>query len=319
LKKINKKYLYIVLTIAAMLAICSFIPIQSNVTESIQFSTNSDALFRQLLRDSSWINWWPGKVEFINQKQTFANENFLYSNENILSNSFTLKTTSSYLNTVSFLQIIPEASNIVTVRLSASIDLPINPISRLAILFKSVALRASFKSILVSLSSYFTSTKHLYDVDIKETTVAFEYVTTQSKEFNKYPSVSEIYIMIEHLRNYIKKNQAEEKGYPMLYVNSFGGKQFFVQVAIPINIQLSPSEGIKSKRLLKGGQILSTEIIGGRSKIRNAIKQIEFYIQDNQHSTVAIPFEYLITNRSQEPDSSKWVTCIYYPVILKSQ
>ena len=39
---------------------------------------------------------------------------------------------------------------------------------------------------------------------------------------------------------------------------------------------------------------------------------------DNALSSPAIPFESLVTNRMQEPDTSKWVTKIYYPGFLST-
>ena len=67
--------------------------------------------------------------------------------------------------------------------------------------------------------------------------------------------------------------------------------------------------------MLGGGNILITEVKGGSNKINNAYKQIRNYISDYNRIAPAIPFESLVTDRSKEPDSSKWVTRIYYPVM----
>jgi hypothetical protein len=37
-------------------------------------------------------------------------------------------------------------------------------------------------------------------------------------------------------------------------------------------------------------------------------------MQDYGKSVVAIPFQYLVTDRLAEKDSSKWVTKIYQPI-----
>jgi hypothetical protein len=39
------------------------------------------------------------------------------------------------------------------------------------------------------------------------------------------------------------------------------------------------------------------------------------YISDYGRTIVAIPFASLITDRRLEPDSAKWVTRIYWPLI----
>jgi hypothetical protein len=67
--------------------------------------------------------------------------------------------------------------------------------------------------------------------------------------------------------------------------------------------------------MLGGGNILITEVKGGQNEITNAYKQIQNYVSDYNRSAPAIPFESLVTDRRKEPDSSKWITRIYYPVI----
>jgi hypothetical protein len=42
---------------------------------------------------------------------------------------------------------------------------------------------------------------------------------------------------------------------------------------------------------------------------------MELYISDHERVPPAIPFLSLVTNRMLEPDSSKWITLIYYPVM----
>ena len=67
--------------------------------------------------------------------------------------------------------------------------------------------------------------------------------------------------------------------------------------------------------MVKNGNILVVEVRGDQQTINEAIKQIEKYITDYQRSIIAIPFQSLITDRSKESDSTKWITKIYYPVV----
>jgi hypothetical protein len=39
------------------------------------------------------------------------------------------------------------------------------------------------------------------------------------------------------------------------------------------------------------------------------------YMKDFKLTSPAMPFELLVTNRANEPDTSKWVTKIYYPIL----
>jgi hypothetical protein len=67
--------------------------------------------------------------------------------------------------------------------------------------------------------------------------------------------------------------------------------------------------------MLGGGNILITEVKGGPASIKKAFNEMETYITDYRRTAPAIPFQSLITDRSKEPDTSKWVTKIYYPVM----
>ena len=88
-----------------------------------------------------------------------------------------------------------------------------------------------------------------------------------------------------------------------------------VRIGIPVNKKLPEKENISLKQMVKNGNILVTEVRGDQKFINEAIKQTEKYITDYQRSIIAIPFQSMITDRTKEPDSTKWITKIYYPVV----
>jgi hypothetical protein len=85
-------------------------------------------------------------------------------------------------------------------------------------------------------------------------------------------------------------------------------------VAIPVNKRIPETSQFLFRRMVPGN-ILVTEVKGGDSTIRHGIRVMENFVHDYQRTIMAIPFESLITNRMNEPDSSKWVTKIYFPVM----
>jgi hypothetical protein len=101
----------------------------------------------------------------------------------------------------------------------------------------------------------------------------------------------------------------------MLNIENTDRTNYKVQVALPVNKKLPELGDISSKQMLKDGNILTAEVIGGLNKIDGAMEQFEKYISDYQRSIIAIPFQSLITDRSKEKDSTRWVTKIYYPVV----
>ncbi len=62
------------------------------------------------------------------------------------------------------------------------------------------------------------------------------------------------------------------------------------------------------------GSFMVTEVQGGETKVQKSLEQLELYAADYKKTQMAIPFQYLVTDRIREPDSSKWITRIYLPV-----
>jgi len=311
----KKGWIFFCLIFSLLLILAITLPLQSNVNETVRFSTTSDALFRQLMHDTTWQKWWPGEVEMVNQKPTFKHDEIKYTVERVLSNAFELKASSNSQTTSLVLRLIPETNGDVTLTFATSIPLPHNPIDRISTLIFSSHLKTSYKKILTKLSNYYRLVKNLYGIDIKESNVQVEFITTQAETFSHYPSVKEIYSLIDQVKSYVRNQGGAETGLPMLHISKLNPGQFFTQIGIPTDKQLSDFKTIKSKRMLKGGHILTAEVVGNRLKIREAKKQMEFYIQDQNKVTVAISYEYLITNRVEQPDSNKWVTQLYFPII----
>lgn len=56
------------------------------------------------------------------------------------------------------------------------------------------------------------------------------------------------------------------------------------------------------------------EIKGGEGAIHNAMTQMKYYFPEHHRTAMAIPFIYLITDRTVETDTTKWVSEMYSPV-----
>jgi hypothetical protein len=89
---------------------------------------------------------------------------------------------------------------------------------------------------------------------------------------------------------------------------------FETQVAIPTNHTLK-NDGIVFARKMIPGNFLSAIVRGGEYSIRESMQQLDFYLKDHGKIQMARPFEQLITDRIMEPDTTKWLTRIYMPVV----
>jgi hypothetical protein len=119
--------------------------------------------------------------------------------------------------------------------------------------------------------------------------------------------------MINELKDYIKKKNGEQTNPPMMNVFPVSNTGFEVMIAIPTKWDL-PQEGNFRLKKMVLGNILVGEVKGGISTVINAEKQLANYVFDHGKSSPAIPFQSLVTDRLLEPDSSKWITRLNYPV-----
>lgn len=127
-----------------------------------------------------------------------------------------------------------------------------------------------------------------------------------------YPSTAEIYNQIEQLQAYITREGAHATNSPMLHVQSTA-RGYEAQVAIPTD-RLLPGSGAISYRRMVMGNILEAAVRGGQSTVEEGLRQLENYVDDHGLISPAIPFALLVTDRTKESDTAKWITRIYYPV-----
>jgi len=156
--------------------------------------------------------------------------------------------------------------------------------------------------------------KNIYHLDIKHRLVMDTVMMSTREKFKKYPSTEDIYKMIEKVKKHIRKFNGRETNFPMLNVNVHNDSSYEAMVAIPVDHSLPDQGNIFLKRMLYQGNILEAEVKGGALRISQGFSDFKNYIMDNGKTPAAIPFEMLITNRSKEPDTSKWVTKLFYPI-----
>ena len=154
--------------------------------------------------------------------------------------------------------------------------------------------------------------ENVYGMRIDQVQVKDTILMTTKISSDQYPSTSRIYDLIGGIKNYISVNNGKETNFPMLHVWQDSGL-FHTTVAIPIYRKIPENKTYSIKRMVPG-KILVSEVTGGVYRTREALRQLGLFISDNSLSSPAIPFESLITDRMKEPDTSKWITKIYYPV-----
>ena len=298
----------LVLLVAFLLAaVYLFIPRKIKIEATVSLNAAMPGVSRILSNDSNWKKWWPGKTPFVYNEQTYAvNENFF--------NVFDIDIYSDKDTIDSRMELILVNANTMTIMWDAEQLSSNDPFKRVELYRYAKQTERNMNGILDHLKTFLQKKENIYGFNIKETLVNDSALITTRRQFDHYPDPQEIDSMIQSLKKYISQNNAMEKNLPMLNVFVLGNSRYEAMTAIPVDKALPKTSEFAPKFLLKGGNILEAEIQGGRYTIEKALKEVEHYRADHKFDSPAIPYQLLVTDRARQPDTTKWVTRIYYPV-----
>ena len=188
-----------------------------------------------------------------------------------------------------------------------------NPFKRIASYQQATELKDNFNEILQKFKSYAENTANIYGYNIQQTSTADTLLMAARGTAGAYPSIQEVYKLVNQLKDYINAHGAQQTGDPMLNVTPTTN-QFQFQVAVPVNKMLPDKGNIFSRRMVPGN-FMMLEAKGGPKTVDHAMRQLQQYAVDYQRTSMAIPFQVMITDRLKEQDTAKWITRIYYPVM----
>jgi len=311
------KRIFVIVIVAVLLLFLTgyaLIPRKLSISSASSFSANRESVYRFLTNDSNWHKWWPGTVSDAT-KGFFQFSGYQFQIEKVLYDVIQLKLGDNTFSSLSSLEIIPYSVDSIAVRLSTELVSGANPLSRFSTYFRARKIKRALDSIVLAIRKYTGNLKNIYGILVKKEKVQFQHLLSTKRSFSHYPTTADVYAMIDELRSYTHKSGALEVLPPMLNIQMIDSTRYSAQVGLPIDRDLPQEEDIASKWMMKGGNILEGEVTGGQDHIDEAGRQMEMYIRDYQRTIIAIPFQMLITDRRKEPDSTRWITRIYYPVV----
>lgn len=293
------------------------IPGVIHISDDKGLPVTQGGIFRNLVENNDWSKWWPGKTVDISNKlsQHYAYQNFNYIITNKTINTIEMGITNTRLNARSVMTIVPTHLDSVKIYWEAVLPTSYNPVKRLQIYFAARSLEQDIKKLLRTVQTYFSKQENVYGIDIKYDHVKDSFLISTFENSKTYPTTDRIYKMIDELKKYAVSKSATITGNPMLNISSSDNSNWTTRVAIPVDRRLESTGNISYKWMLGGGNILITEVKGDQSVVNKALEQLNNYVNDFRRIPPAIPFQSLVTDRSKEPDSTKWITKIYFPIM----
>ena len=304
-----KKIVASLLTVSA-LAIAGayvFIPSTIRISSLSESSKDIKPAYRYLVNGENWPKWWPGMKPF-----QYNNMSFHITKKKL--NSFEIQLLYKKDTIITTLEMIPLNSDSTAYTWSCKIESSKNPFKRWMQYFNATQIKKSLDFLTGSLKNYLENDENIYGFKVQKIKVTDSVLISTRSTFDHYPDTEEIGKIVQRLKDYIQKEKAIEKNYPMLNVHQLSTDKYEAMVAIATERLLPATSDFAPKLILKGGNILEAGFKGGPYAIKKGFEEFENYKDDKKFVSPAIPYQLMITDRAKEKDTANWITKFYYPV-----
>lgn len=299
--------LFMVLISLATVSAYIFIPRKIKIGAIAKNSMNIKPAYRYLVNTENWPKWWPGATPFHHSSMVFKITKTTLS-------GFEIRLFYKKDSLPTVLQIIPLEVDSTAYTWSCEMESSKNPFKRWLQYFGAIKIKRSFEVLTDHLKNHLDKEENIYGFTVQRVKVTDSVLISTRTIFDHYPHTEEIGIMVEKLKDYITKEKAFAKNYPMLNIHQSGTDTYEAMVAIATDRLLTSTPDFSPKLVLKGGNILEAEIRGGPSVIQEGFEEFQNYKREKGFESPAIPYQLMITDRVKEKDTLKWITKFYYPV-----
>ena len=294
-----------------------FIPRNIVISKVTLINCNIDGASRIVLQPTNWQKWTNAAKPFAaNSTATgnlFTYNGTSYEITKLLHNSIDVVIKSKNFRTNSVIRLFPLSDDSIAVQWKTEIITGFNPFERIQLYRQAISIKKDMTDILANLRSFLENKKNVYHISIQKTSTIDTVMVATKSVSAVYPATQIIYDKIKFLQDYISAKGATQTGAPMVNITKPGNGQYQCMVAVPTNTALPEEQNIFVRKMVRGN-FLVTEVKGGENTVNEAMNNMQLYISDYKKTSMAIPFQSLLTDRSKEPDSSKWITKIYFPI-----
>ena len=319
MKKVFIAIIIVLILLLGVGGIYVYIPSTLTVSANSTLHGTVTGSSRALLQKEKWKTFWAGKKELTPNGAITVNDLFIYNEDTfriakLLQNALAITISSGTTRVNSMLRVLPAGRDSVGINWTYNDTTSNNPINRLKQYQQAVTTKKNMDAVLQHITQFLSTNKNVYGISIEQTTTHDTTLISIYSILNKYPTTDDIYALVKKLQAYIDANKALQTGSPMLNITQLDSQRYKVRVALPTNKILNEQGNISYNRMIPG-DFLSTTITGGSATVDNACRQMQYYFEDYKRTAMAIPFQVLVTDRSKEADTSKWITKLYFPVM----
>lgn len=287
------------------------LPKEQRFSSSVTFDSPLEAPTRLVSAPARWKNWWPGQM--VNDS-VYQYQQMEFHIRKILLNGFQSQVQAGKLPMTADLNFFVAGSLSVQFNIQVLATFSSNPFVKAMQYLSWSKTKQSVTAFMEQIERNFTDTGKVYGCSIERQQLVHTSYVSLKQSFNYHPSVTGIDSLVQELKQYIAGKQGRETDAPILNISSPAPGRYDVMVAIATEKDMPSTSRYQLKNMVYGGFVMVTQITGGRQRINACMHELENYVLDYRKSSPAIPYEQMITRRSQVADSNQWVTKLYYPV-----
>ena len=295
----------LIIVILSISLIYFFIPNNLIVSKLIVVDCTPNGAYRCISDENNWEKKWLKNGSVVTKENSFN-----YSINKRLNNGADLLINKFPAN----INLIAKGTDSTALQLVCYIETSNNPVTKIMRYNEAVAMKKSMDTVTANMRAFLENVANVYGTMITKMPVTDSFLIAKKYTTNTLPTNEELYNIIAQLKKYIVKNGAAEVNSPMYNVTDVANNQFQVMVAVPINKALA-GEGDFFPRKMVDGRFMVAEIHGGNYTVNKASETMKSFFEDYHKILVAMPFQHLITDRMAEPDTLKWITKLYWPVV----
>jgi hypothetical protein len=307
-----KKWLWVTVAviIAAFAGVYIFIPARLNIVQITPINCTVNGAFRVLSSSDKWQHWWPGPPP---KSNTFYYNNASFAITQQLRNTLEISIQQDDQMLSSALHVFPAGGDSASINWSCNIATGSNPFKRIQHYRQAMALKNSMDSVLSHFKTFAEKKENIYGITFRETVFRDSFLVSIKSFQRDYPDVAAVYSTINALQKYSTIHQAKQTGNPLMNLTPLSPTGYQLMTALPVDRQV-PAGGKFFNQRIPLNRFWVTRVQGGNASVDEAIHQFQLYVQDYKRTVMALPFQQLITDRSAEPDTSRWVTDVYFPL-----
>ncbi|WP_008586439.1 hypothetical protein [Niabella soli] len=290
--------------------IYSFVPARGGFEQTTPIGAPVSALRRYMATPGNLRQWWPGV--FINDS-TISYKNCRYQIKQISLSGLLFTVFSGKDSLQGSLQCQEMDQGKTPLLWNCTLHYSNNPVSKTNQLLRMSVFKNNIRELTQEVKRFFENPENIYGCKIVRQKVTDSVLLVTQRSFNHQPATAELYSIISDLKKYAKKYPVAVTNYPMLNINNAASSVFIATVALPIEKEIPTDPAFMIKKMVLGN-ILMVEVKGGPGAIAQHRKALLQFVNDNHLVSPAMPFASLVTDRAAAPDSTQWITRLYYPV-----